>query len=143
LSDPWFPTPLGQTNTFKANLRYNDAWTIALGTEYRNGRFSYRIGHNYGKTPVTPDGMSPPQAGAIHQHNSGFGFGIEFFEGWKMDAGVSILYHNKVSGSATSDWTLQHAVFSPVDQSNIQVANYAHSTSASIIALLFGVSRAW
>ncbi len=123
----WAQTPIGNNiNTLPFNLKWEDQTIVAVGMEYMPGNTAYRIGYNYGKSPVTGQGINPLFP-AITEHHASAGLGWKF-DSVQIDFALEYAFPGKVKGSDMSDWDMFHALSGlTIDQ--VQNPYFNHSVT--------------
>jgi long-chain fatty acid transport protein len=113
LDQPWIKLPTGNyTNVMAFNMKWSDQPVYKLGLEYKPGNLAYRIGHNYGRSPVSGAGLNPLFPVMTENHTT---VGLGYDSGaLTYDFAVEYAHPKTVKGDMMSDWTLMHAMV--VDQ---------------------------
>ena len=139
LEDPYIKTPLGtHSSVMSLNHAWRDQRVFALGFEYRPREITYRMGYNYGRTPVDGVGINPLFA-TTTEHHITLGLGWKF-ERTELDLAVEYAPPNRVAGENFSNWDLSHAVYG-VDR--IRTPFFQHSKKMSLYSLSMGVKYAY
>lgn len=128
-------TPVGaNTNTMQMNFRWRDQYTFAIGAEYNWSRIlRLRIGYNYGKSPVTDQGLSPMLGSTTEHHLSG---GIGFYRNdYALHVALEYGFPKRMKGGASSDWSISHSVFS---ENDVSLQSFQFDKSVSVFSLYFG-----
>lgn len=128
-------TPVGSnTNTMQMNFRWRDQYTFAIGAEYNCNRIlRLRMGYNYGKSPVADRGLSPMLGSTTEHHLSG---GIGFYRNnYALHLALEYGFPKRMKGSASSDWSLSHSVFSADD---VSLQSFQFDKSVSVFSFYFG-----
>ncbi|TGK59344.1 transporter [Leptospira wolffii] len=136
LASSVFPTPFGETNTIPQNINYHDAWALGLGGEYNYNAWTYRAGIRHNSGVLRSDGTNALQAGIMVQDLVSGGIGYQSGK-WKFD--FTLLYYlpAKVTGNPSTDWNVNHSIFSISD---IRLSEFKHSLKSDIPAILIGAS---
>jgi len=137
LEDAWIQTPFGfESNQMLFRTRWRDQVVIAVGTAYNSGNLTFRMGCNYGRTPMTGEGVSPMLGTTMEYHvSTGIGWVLDRTT---VDLAVEYGLPHRVRGTINSDWALAHAVFSP---GQISVAGYSSSKTTSVLTIYSGITR--
>ncbi|MCB1157250.1 MAG: outer membrane protein transport protein [Leptospiraceae bacterium] len=109
---PYISTPMGnKISELAFNMKWRDQTVFALGFEYKPSKDSvaYRLGYNYGRSPVTADGINPLFP-AVSEHHASTGLGFTF-GGLELDLAVEYAFPNTVKGNDMSDWDMLHAFY--------------------------------
>ncbi len=136
LERPLIPTPLGvDTNIIQFNINWKDQIVYAVGMEY-NVRDSIflRLGYNYGKTPLNPNGVNP-MIGTTTEHHISTGIGLGS-EKVRFNLALEYAFPNKVTGAKNSDWAIANSVYS---KDNVQTPAYTHSKTVSVASVYLGI----
>ncbi len=125
LPAPWVTTPIGNMiSTMAFNLKWKDQTIVATGIEYKKGSFAYRAGYNYGRNPVSEQGINPLFP-AITEHHASVGLGYDSGT-FELDFALVYAFPSKVNGSDTSDWDMFHAMYG-LSLDGFQNPYYNHS----------------
>ncbi|NUM41456.1 MAG: outer membrane protein transport protein [Leptospiraceae bacterium] len=136
LERPLIPTPLGvDTNIIQFNINWKDQTVFALGMEYEFKKsYFFRLGYNYGKTPLSPYGINPMIGTTTEHHlSTGLGLGSETF---RFNFALEYAFPKKMTGAKSSDWAIANSVYS---KDNVQAPGYSHSKTVSVFSLFLGV----
>ncbi|WP_243393403.1 OmpP1/FadL family transporter [Leptospira perolatii] len=138
LEHPMLTTPLGtQTNVLQMNLRWRDQWIYSIGGEYSwSDSFRTRIGYSYGRTPLTPQSVSPILGTTTEHHLSA---GIGYYLGqYAFHAALEYGFPKSLKGAKNSDWALSHSDFL-IKGSEPYRLDFKKSTS--VISLYIGIEK--
>lgn len=109
LEYPWATTPLGNyISTLPFTLKWKDQTVVAIGFEYMPDDVGFRLGYNYGRSPVGEDGINPLFP-AITEHHAFVGIGLAL-DNLGIDFALEYAFPGKVKGSDMSDWDMFHAL---------------------------------
>ncbi|MEZ4222997.1 MAG: outer membrane protein transport protein [Polyangiaceae bacterium] len=99
--------------TLPFQMRWRDQVVAAVGAEYSVvADVALRIGYNYGKSPVEPDGINPLFP-AVSEHHLTLGAGARVLAGLGFDAAVEYSPKNTVSSNAQNQMALQPGTNTP------------------------------
>ena len=138
LEDAWFPTPAGRTNLVVGNLNLQDQVSARMGVEYDAGGTALRAGFGVAQTAATPEGLIPLAGAVLLERIIGLGAGFRFGR-YQLDLAYNHLFRNRLGGANTSDWDLQHAIFSAAP-ADIRVLDFDHQSAVHTHALVVNLS---
>ncbi len=124
---PWVQTPLGNyISGLPFSLKWRDQTVVAVGAEYKVSSIAYRVGYNYGRSPVDANGLNPLFP-AISEHHASVGVGIL---GDNLDINIALEYAfpATVKGGDMSDWDMYHAFLS-ADLNGAQNPYFSHQVT--------------
>ena len=110
LDSPYFKMPFGNyVQGMAFHMKWRDQPVYKLGFEYKPDKVAYRIGHNYGRSPVTEEGINPLFP-VVTEHHTTLGMGIDVSEKLTIDFALEYAHRNTVKGSMMSDWSMFHTM---------------------------------
>ena len=135
--DAWVETPLGtKSNVVAFRHQWRDQLVSALGAEWTRGAWAVRFGYNYGRTPLSPNGLNP-LFGATTEHHFAAGFGWEPGS-VRYDLALEYGVPRTIKGTPTSDWAVAHAVLG-ADRLYLPFFKYSKRTWTGSVVL--GITR--
>ncbi len=91
-SNPNIPSPI-QNPELRFKMKWDDQWVFALGAEYHySPQHIFRIGYNYGKSPI-PDAYVVPLFPGIVEHHITFGYAY-VMQRFRMDLALERSFSN-------------------------------------------------
>lgn len=123
-------------NSLNFNMKWVDQRIYAVGFEYKPNTTAFRLGYNYGNSPIKSYGVNPLFP-AITEHHASLGLG-KTLGNLDFDFAIEKAFYNQVSTSDTSDWEMFHA-FSAMNQAGIQMPWYKASVGMSILTPMFAI----
>ena len=136
-SDPWVETPFGvKSNVVSFRHRWKDQVVGALGLEWERGLWTYRCGTNYGRTPLSPDGLNP-LFGSTTEYHVALGLG-RVVDSVRYDVALEYGAPRTIRGGLGSDWAISHAVLGP-EQLYLPFFKYSKRTWTGSVVV--GITR--
>ncbi len=95
------------TNSLDFNMKWRDQRVYAVGLEYKPSSLAFRVGYNYGNSPITSEGNNPLFPAISENHyTAGLGLDLGSIE---IDFTLEYAAPSKVDTGDMSDWEMFHA----------------------------------
>lgn len=136
-ADPWVETPYGvRSHVVVFRHRWQDQNILSAGAEYQGDLLIMRIGYNYGRTPLTPEGLNP-LFGATTEHHLAAGLGWQN-DSVRYDLALEYGLPRTLKGGLASDWAIAHAV---LGRDNVLLPYFRYSKRTWTASVIFGITR--